>query len=198
MPEFNKKHMGKSNVGKGYSVAGGYTLVGLWVLFTFILISWVVLASFSTSQEIFSDHMFKFVSGFHFDNYVKAWTTQRVSVFFMNSLLYTLASCTAIVVISAPAAYALSRFKFKGNALLQNMFAAGLGIPLIMVIMPLFGLVSQLHLTNNRSVLSFRLFQEFEPLVRRGCGYRRLQSDSGVLDYHLSACPAGHRYGEYF
>ncbi len=155
MPEFNKKHMVKSNVGKRYSVIAGYVLVGLWVLFTFILISWVVFASFSTSQEIFSDHMFKFVSGFHFDNYVKAWSTQRVSVFFMNSLLYTLASCTAIVVISAPAAYVLSRFKFKGNALLQNMFAAGLGIPLIMVIMPLFGLVSQLHLTNNRALIIF-------------------------------------------
>ena len=155
MSEFNTLHTGKSNVGKRYSVAAGYTLVGLWVLFTFILISWVVFASFSTSQEIFSDHMFKFVSGFHFDNYVKAWSTQRVSVFFMNSLLYTLASCTAIVVISAPAAYVLSRFKFKGNALLQNMFATGLGIPLIMVIMPLFGLVSQLHLTNNRILIIF-------------------------------------------
>ena len=155
MSEFNTLHTGKSNVGKRYSVIAGYVLVGLWVLFTFILIGWVVLASFSTSQEIFSDHMFKFVSGFHFDNYVKAWSTQRVSVFFMNSLLYTLASCTAIVVISAPAAYVLSRFKFKGNALLQNMFAAGLGIPLIMVIMPLFGLVSQLHLTNNRALIIF-------------------------------------------
>ena len=155
MSEFNTLHTGKSNVGKPYSVIAGYVLVGLWVLFTFILIGWVVLASFSTSQEIFSDHMFKFVSGFHFDNYVKAWSTQRVSVFFMNSLLYTLASCTAIVVISAPAAYVLSRFKFKGNALLQNMFAAGLGIPLIMVIMPLFGLVSQLHLTNNRALIIF-------------------------------------------
>ena len=155
MSEFNKLHKSKSNVGKFYSVIAGYLLVGLWVLFTFILISWVVFASFSTSQEIFSDHMFKFASGFHFDNYVKAWSTQRVSVFFMNSLLYTLASCTAIVVISAPAAYVLSRFKFKGNALLQNMFAAGLGIPLIMVIMPLFGLVSQLHLTNNRALIIF-------------------------------------------
>ena len=82
MPEFNKKHLFKSDDEKRYSVAAGYTLVVLWVLFTFILISWVVLASFSTSQEIFSDHMFKFVSGFHFDNYVKAWSTQRVSVFF--------------------------------------------------------------------------------------------------------------------
>ncbi|WP_370586954.1 carbohydrate ABC transporter permease [Treponema sp. Marseille-Q4130] len=148
-------YRGKSNTSRNCFGIAKYTLVSLWVLFTFILIGWVVFASFSTSQEIFSDHMFKFESGFHLDNYIKAWNTQKVSVFFMNSLLYTLASCTAIVVISAPAAYVLSRFKFKGNALLQNMFAAGLGIPLIMVIMPLFGLVSQLHLTNNRALIIF-------------------------------------------
>ncbi|MBC6719987.1 carbohydrate ABC transporter permease [Treponema socranskii] len=155
MSEFNKMYRGKSNTSRNCFGIAKYTLVSLWVLFTFILIGWVVFASFSTSQEIFSDHMFKFESGFHLDNYIKAWNTQKVSVFFMNSLLYTLASCTAIVVISAPAAYVLSRFKFKGNALLQNMFAAGLGIPLIMVIMPLFGLVSQLHLTNNRALIIF-------------------------------------------
>lgn len=133
----------------------GYIIVGLWVIFTFLLLSWVIMASFSTSQEIFSDHMFKFESGFHFENYIKAWKTQKVSVFFMNSLLYTVVSCSAIVVIAAPAAYVLSRFKFRGNILIQNMFAAALGIPVIMIIMPLFGLVSQLRLTNNRWLLIF-------------------------------------------
>lgn len=133
----------------------GYIIVGLWVIFTFLLLSWVIMASFSTSQEIFSDHMFKFESGFHFENYMKAWKTQKVSVFFMNSLLYTIVSCSAIVIIAAPAAYVLSRFKFKGNTFIQNMFAAALGIPVIMIIMPLFGLVSQLRLTNNRWLLIF-------------------------------------------
>lgn len=133
----------------------GYIIVGLWVIFTFLLLSWVIMASFSTSQEIFSDHMFKFESGFHFENYMKAWKTQKVSVFFMNSLLYTIVSCSAIVIIAAPAAYVLSRFKFRGNTFIQNMFAAALGIPVIMIIMPLFGLVSQLRLTNNRWLLIF-------------------------------------------
>ncbi len=133
----------------------GYIIVGLWVIFTFLLLSWVIMASFSTSQEIFSDHMFKFESGFHFENYMKAWKTQKVSVFFMNSLLYTIVSCSAIVIIAAPAAYVLSRFKFRGNTFIQNMFAAALGIPVIMIIMPLFGLISQLRLTNNRWLLIF-------------------------------------------
>jgi N-acetylglucosamine transport system permease protein len=141
---------------KTYLSSGiGYIVLGVWVLFTFALIGWVFFASLSTSSEIFSDHMFEFQSGLHFENYVKAWKTQRVSVFFMNSLLYTLVSCTAIVLIAAPAAYTLSRFRFPGSNLIQNMFAAALGIPVIMIIMPLFGLVSKMHLTNNRWMLMF-------------------------------------------
>ncbi|MCL2276916.1 MAG: carbohydrate ABC transporter permease [Treponema sp.] len=133
----------------------GYIFVIIWTAFTFILIGWVILASFSTSQEIFSNHMFEFKSGFHFSNYVKAWNTQRVSVFFLNSLLYTIVSCTSIILIASPAAYALSRFGFRGNSIIQNMFAAALGIPVIMIIMPLFGLASTFRLVNNRFVLMF-------------------------------------------
>ncbi|MDR0600715.1 MAG: carbohydrate ABC transporter permease [Treponema sp.] len=140
---------------RNFSSLFGYALVLVWALFTFVLIGWVFFASLSTSSEIFSDHMFSFKSGLHFENYIKAWNTQRVSVFFMNSLLYTVVSCTAIILIASPAAYALSRFAFPGNTLIQNMFAAALGIPVIMIIMPLFGVVSALRLTNSRWVLMF-------------------------------------------
>jgi len=131
----------------------GYLLAGAWALFTFILIGWVLFASLSTSQEIFSDHLFRFETGFHVENYLKAWNTQKVSVYFMNSLLYTAVSCTVIILIAAPAAYALSRFRFRGSTLLQNMFASALGIPVIMIIMPLFGIVTSLRMTNNRGIL---------------------------------------------
>jgi len=140
---------------RSFSSFLGYIPVLIWVIFTFVLIGWVFFASLSTSREIFSDHMFKFESGFHFENYVKAWKTQRVSVFFMNSFLYTVVSCTAIVLIVSPASYVLSRYRFPGNILFQNMFAAALGIPAIMIIMPLFGIVSVLKLTNNRFLLMF-------------------------------------------
>ena len=138
-----------------FSSVFGYALVLAWMIFTCILIGWVFFASLSTSSEIFSDHMFSFKSGLHFENYAKAWKTQRVSVFFMNSLLYTVVSCTAIILIASPAAYTLARYRFPGNMLLQNMFAAALGIPVIMIIMPLFGIVSSLRLTNNRLVIMF-------------------------------------------
>lgn len=133
----------------------GYLMCIIWLAFTIMLVGWVMLASLSTSKEILGGELFKFASGFHFENYVNAWNSQKVSVFFLNSLIYTAISCTVIVLVSAPAAYALSRFRFKGNMFLQNMFAAALGIPVIMIVMPLFSVVTSLNLTNTRGLIIF-------------------------------------------
>ena len=133
----------------------GYIPVTIWIVFTFALVGWVVFASLSTSAEIYSDHMFQFRTGLHFENYVRAWSAQRVSTIFMNSVIYCSVSCIAIIFISCPASYVLSRFKFRGNTIIQNMFAAALGIPIIMIVMPLFSLATGFRLVNNRFLLMF-------------------------------------------
>lgn len=150
-----KKIRQKVNLTREIPKLPGYILCVAWFGFTVLLIGWVMLASLSTSREILSGELFKFTSGFHFENYINAWKSQKISRFFLNSLIYTTVSCTMVVVVAAPAAYALSRFKFRGNMLLQNMFATALGIPVIMIVMPLFSIVTSLKLTNTRGLIIF-------------------------------------------
>ncbi|MEG0167953.1 MAG: carbohydrate ABC transporter permease [Ruthenibacterium sp.] len=150
-----KKIKERLNLKKEAALLPGYILCIIWLLFTIVLVGWVIMASFSTTSEIIGGRLFKFETGFHFENYVNAWESQKVNIFFMNSLLYTTISCTLIVLVSAPAAYALSRFKFKGNMLLQNMFAGALGVPVIMIVMPLFSIITALKLANTRSLIIF-------------------------------------------
>ena len=142
-----------------FRLAPGYIILTLWVLFTFVLLGWVVGASFSTSKEIFSGGVFKFETGIHLENYAKAWSTSNVSIFFMNSLVYATISCVLLIVICAPAAYVLSRFTFLGNKLIQNGFVAAMGVPATMIVLPLFGLVAGWNILNvslaNRAVLIF-------------------------------------------
>lgn len=133
----------------------GYLLCGAWLIFTVVLVGWVFLASFSTTKEILGGQLFAFKSGFHFENYANAWNSQKVNIFFMNSLIYTIVSCSLIILVSAPAAYALSRFKFRGNMLLQGTLASALGIPVIMIVMPLFSVITQLKLANSRGLIVF-------------------------------------------
>lgn len=154
-----KKVRDRVNWHRELRLAPGYIILTLWVLFTFVLLGWVVGASFSTSKEIFSGGVFKFESGIHLENYAKAWSTSNVSVFFMNSLVYATISCILLILICAPAAYVLSRFTFLGNKLIQSGFVAAMGVPATMIVLPLFGLVAGWNVLNvslaNRAVLIF-------------------------------------------
>ena len=154
-----KKVRDRVNWHKELRLAPGYIILTLWVLFTFVLLGWVVGASFSTSKEIFSGGVFKLETGIHLENYVKAWNTSNVSVFFVNSLVYATISCVLLIVICAPAAYVLARFTFLGNKLIQNGFVAAMGVPATMIVLPLFGLVAGWNILNvslaNRAVLIF-------------------------------------------
>ncbi|AEV29323.1 ABC-type sugar transport system, permease component [Sphaerochaeta pleomorpha str. Grapes] len=129
----------------------GMVLIILWCIFTFVLVGWIVAASLSTTKGIFSNKIFS--SGFHPQNYLTALVKHKVGRYFINSIIYTGFSIVGIILVAAPAAYVLARFRFKANMPLQNMFMTALGIPAIMIILPLFGMFTKLQLTNSRTSL---------------------------------------------
>lgn len=129
----------------------GVFIVSLWCIFTFVIVGWIIAASFSTTKAIFSNSLFS--SGFHPENYINALFKHNVAKYFMNSIVYTAFSIVGIVLVASPAAYVLSRFSFKANKIIQNLFITALGIPAIMIIMPLFSMITSLKLTNSRLVL---------------------------------------------
>ena len=94
-----KKVRERVNWNRELKLAPGYLILCLWILFTVVLLGWVVGASFSTTKAIFSGKIMS--SGFHFENYAKAWNNSNVSTFFMNSLGYSIISCTLLILICA-------------------------------------------------------------------------------------------------
>lgn len=128
-----------------------YAVLILWCSFIFAMFAWTVAASLSTTKEIFNGELL--ASGPHWKNYVDAFVSNHVLKYFKNSLIYSVISCVAIIIISAPAAYVLARCEFRGNRFLQAMFTSGMGIPLIMVILPLFYIASVLKVVGSRWVI---------------------------------------------
>ena len=135
--------MKKINWKKELRLLPGYIVVGVWVLFTAVMLFWILGASLSTSREIYKGEIFQFASGFHWSNYADAWNAQNVSVFFGNSLLYSVISCAGVLAISAPAAYVLSRWQFTGGKALRIGLVVAMSVPVIMVIMPIYSLSVQ-------------------------------------------------------
>jgi len=137
------KYHEKINWKKEATLLPGYLIVIIWTIFTAVMLFWVLGASLSTSREIFSGKVLEFASGLHWENYVTAWTTQNVSIFFANSLLYATVSCIGVLAISAPAAYVLSRWNFTCSRTIRLGLLIAMSVPAIMIIMPLYTLAVQ-------------------------------------------------------
>lgn len=148
----------KVNWRKELSLLPGYIIVLVWIIFTAAFLFWILGASLSTSREIFSGGVFKFESGVHLDNYVRAWQAQNVSVFFANSLLYAVTACIGVILISAPAAYVLSRFEFIGNKIMKSSLIVAMSIPAVMIIMPIFALSTKWSLKGRILLILLYIF----------------------------------------
>lgn len=135
------KYNSRINWRKEAKLLPGYIIVVAWVVFTAVVLFWIFAASLSTSREIFSGSVLEFASGFHWENYATAWSTQNVSVFFANSLLYSTVSCAGVLVISATAAYVLSRWQFICSRAIRIALVVAMSVPTIMIIMPIYSLV---------------------------------------------------------
>lgn len=124
-----------------------YLILGAWSLFVLFVIGWIVAASLSNTREIFTNTLLQ--SGLHWENYRSALTENSMGRYLINTLLYVGIASVLIVIIAAPAAYMLSRFKFPGRDLAMQMMVSGMGIPGLMLLIPLFMLFIRLGLTNS-------------------------------------------------
>lgn len=120
----------------------------LWTLFIIFLFLWVILASLNTNQGFLSS-FWSFPEHFQWHNYYDAWINANLSRYFLNSVLVVAVSIIGIVILSAPAAYILSRVFFKGRGVITSFFIIGIGIPHQAVVIPLFLMLVKLGLLNS-------------------------------------------------
>ncbi len=87
--------------------------------------------------------------GFHWQNYVNAWTVGKMSIYFRNSVLATFPSLLLIIVLGTMAAFGIEIMKWGLGNMVMLTFLAGIMIPVQMVLLPLFTIYHKIHLLNN-------------------------------------------------
>ena len=85
-----------------------------------------------------------------FQSFIKAWEEASFNVYFLNSLMITVAAVLLATAVAALAGYMLGRYNFTGSKFLTAYFLAGLMLPFRLAIVPLFLLLNHLHLIDNR------------------------------------------------
>ncbi|MDO4453748.1 MAG: carbohydrate ABC transporter permease [Eubacteriales bacterium] len=100
-------------------------------------VAWVFMASIKQNSEFYGNP-WNLPAGFYFQNFIDAWTKARMGEYMLNSVIVTGLALVLLLVIALPAAYALSRFKFRGRKILNVAFMAGLFINVNYIIVPIF------------------------------------------------------------
>jgi raffinose/stachyose/melibiose transport system permease protein len=110
---------------------------------------WVFISSFKTAGDMATKAPYAFPSGFYLGNYTRALLHSRLPTYFFNSVVTAFGTLVGIILLGAPAAYAISKIHFKYNEKLLSFFLFGIMIPSFACLIPMFQIYNVLRLRNT-------------------------------------------------
>ena len=114
-----------------------YLLMAVLTAVIVVPVAWVFMASVKQNSEFYGNP-FALPEGLYLQNFADAWTKARMGDYFFTSIMITAVALCILLVVALPAAYVLSRYKFKGSKLLNTCFMAGLFINVSYIVVPIF------------------------------------------------------------
>ncbi|MFN8491296.1 MAG: carbohydrate ABC transporter permease [Caldilineaceae bacterium] len=116
-------------------------------------IIWLVLTSIRPLVEIASTRLMFIPHQLTLENYVQVFTVYHTTIYLRNSIIVCVGVVATNMVIGPPAAYALARYRFRGEGLFFIFIIFMRMIPLVAIMVPLFVIFSRLHLLNTLASL---------------------------------------------
>jgi multiple sugar transport system permease protein len=134
--------------GRGYWVLH-YTLLSAFVLFALFPLFWLLKVSLTPNDLLYGEGVKLWPSHVTFAHYVSVISHTQFPLFFRNSVIVS--SCTAVstTLLATAAGYGFSRFQFRGKYWIVALMLVTQMFPLVMIIAPIFRLLSPLGLTNS-------------------------------------------------
>lgn len=114
-----------------------YLVLGLLAISIIVPVGWVFIASIKKNSEFYGSP-WKLPESFYFQNFIDAWGSAHMGNYMLNSVIVTAVALLILLVVALPAAYCLSRFKFRLRKILNILFMAGLFINVNYIVVPIF------------------------------------------------------------
>lgn len=174
----------------------------LWILFKYaslilggfisiVPIASCVITAFKTPEEYATTTVMQLPqSWLNFDNFIETWKQADMTRAFLNSTIILIFVLLISVLTGSMLAYVLSRFKFKGNGLIRNLFLFAALLPGIAMQVPVYQIMYTLGWINSlpgyiimmcgTDVISIYIFIQFfenistsldESAIMDGCTY---------------------------
>lgn len=121
---------------------------------------WMLSSSFKSNTQIFELPPRLVTDTFSFDAYVAIFTNPETMRFFLNSYIVAGSVTVLTLIVAIQAAYAFSRFEFRGKRILNVVIVSVQAVPPITLLIPYFGLMVALGLYNSYAglILTYMVF----------------------------------------
>ncbi|MCQ2554269.1 MAG: carbohydrate ABC transporter permease [Clostridia bacterium] len=127
-----------------------YVFLGIWAVMVLFPFYWMVLTSFKSYGSYNSEYVPKFyVTDPTFQNYVDAFRQVDLAKYFMNSIIFTVATTAIMLIVITLSAFAFARLDFKGKNLVFAFFLALMMIPNELVVITNFVTITNAGLRNT-------------------------------------------------
>lgn len=136
---------------------------GILALIMLLPLYWTFITSVKGKMEIYEQPPAFFPKRISWENYQEILMRNDgvFLTYLKNSIVTTVITMIFVAVISLLAGYAFSKMKMKGKNIYMMLIIAALMIPFQTLMIPLYSIMSGLHLTNTRTamVLIYATFQ---------------------------------------
>ncbi len=112
-----------------------YLFLVIWAVIVLFPFYWMVLTSVKNTAAYNNEKIPEFIAtALTGENYVKAFTEVSLGRYFINTLIFTVATTGLMMLVIVPASFAFARLEFKGKNLLFALFLSLMMIPNELVI----------------------------------------------------------------
>ncbi len=150
-----------------------------------------VITAFKTPEEYVSTNVMTLPNSWlYFENFIQAWSQANMAVAFRNSIIILVFVLAGSIMTGSMLAYVLSRFKFRGNGFIRNLFLFASLLPGIAMQVSVYQIMYSLGWINflpgyiimmcGTDIISIYIFIQFfenipdsldESAIMDGCTY---------------------------
>ena len=120
-----------------------------YVVFALFPLFWLLKVSLTPNDLLYTEGVRMWPSRITFDHFAFVLKHSDFPIFFRNSLIVAGSTSIVVTLLASLSGYALSRFTFRGKYWIVGLMLLTQMFPLVMLVAPIFKILSPLGLTNS-------------------------------------------------
>jgi multiple sugar transport system permease protein len=130
-----------------------FVALGIWLVITLFPLYWIVITAVKPRSDIYAFPVEYWPQSFSLENFVTLFEVSNFATYLINSIIVSVVAATCVTLISLLSGYVIARFEFRAKGAVLMAFLVTQMIPGFIALGPLYQLMVNLGLVNDRSGL---------------------------------------------